>query len=75
MHYFELKGMSFRQQLEFVKARKDEYFNFGAIGLFMEITPLLSFLFTFTNSIGAALWSIDLENDSSAQPLQVATTD
>jgi len=70
MHYFELKGMSFFEQLEFVKARKHDYSVFGTAALFLQVIPIVNLLFSFTNVVGGALWAIELEQDDNIRVLE-----
>lgn len=34
------------------------------MSLFLAGIPLLGFLLSFTNSVGAALWAVDMEEDN-----------
>ena len=36
--------------------------SFGVVAIFLEMVPFLGVLFTFTNTVGAALWAADMEN-------------
>eukprot|EP01114_Cavostelium_apophysatum_P011654 TRINITY_DN26015_c0_g1_i1.p1 TRINITY_DN26015_c0_g1~~TRINITY_DN26015_c0_g1_i1.p1 ORF type:complete len:260 (-),score=16.28 TRINITY_DN26015_c0_g1_i1:235-1014(-) len=60
-HYFEAKGMDFRQQYRYMRLNSKAYIRFGAMCAFLEIIPVVNFIFIFTNAIGAALWAIDIE--------------
>lgn len=60
--YFQLKGYT-NSQIYFIWTRqKHQYFIFGLTTLILEIIPFLGYLFTFTNSIGAAFWAVDIED-------------
>ena len=36
-------------------------FSFGVAVVLLELVPLASILFAFTNTVGAALWAADME--------------
>ncbi len=38
------------------------YFSFGIAAVLLELVPIASILFAFTNTVGAALWAADMEN-------------
>ncbi|KAI0675845.1 hypothetical protein C8Q78DRAFT_1066503 [Trametes maxima] len=59
--YFQLKGFSKGQRATFIEKRAAEYTAFGAITLVFNFIPLIGLLFTFTNTVGAALWAAQLE--------------
>ncbi|KZT67340.1 hypothetical protein DAEQUDRAFT_673460 [Daedalea quercina L-15889] len=59
--YFQLKGFSKNQRQTFVGRRRGEYTVFGAATLLFNYIPLVGFLFSFTNTIGAAMWAAQLE--------------
>jgi hypothetical protein len=35
--------------------------SFGVVAVLLELVPLASILFSFTNTVGAALWAADIE--------------
>lgn len=35
--------------------------SFGVAAILLELVPLASILFAFTNTVGAALWAADME--------------
>lgn len=35
--------------------------SFGVAAVLLELVPLASILFAFTNTVGAALWAADME--------------
>ncbi|KAI3402341.2 hypothetical protein KGF56_004911 [Candida oxycetoniae] len=59
--YFMLKGYSRSEIRERYKIDKPIYMAFGLTALLLEMVPILSVFFMFTNTIGAALWVVDLE--------------
>ena len=36
-------------------------YSFGVVAVLLEIVPVASILFSFTNTVGAALWAADME--------------
>ncbi|KAI1452597.1 hypothetical protein F4805DRAFT_446819 [Annulohypoxylon moriforme] len=59
--YFQLKGWSSSQQQDWLKRHTGAYTTFGTIATLLEMIPVLSMFFTFTNTVGAALWAADIE--------------
>ncbi|KIW04704.1 uncharacterized protein PV09_04437 [Verruconis gallopava] len=66
--YFQLKKMSNHRREEFVEQRKAAYTSFGITATLLEMVPFVGILFTFTNTVGAALWAADLEKENSTAP-------
>lgn len=63
--YFVLKAFEERQIIAIYKANTGDYMGFGLVANFLEAMPLFSVFFMFTNTIGAALWVIDIEKEES----------
>lgn len=63
--FFQLKGFSKHQRQAFVERRRGEYTAFGAVTLLFNYIPLVGLLFSFTNTIGAAMWAAQLEAQAS----------
>ena len=74
--YFQLKGYDSAQRQDHVEKYKGAYTrqvqitirvcvliqqSFGIIATLLEMVPLASILFAFTNLTGAALWAADME--------------
>ncbi|KAI2604944.1 uncharacterized protein GGS25DRAFT_405461 [Hypoxylon fragiforme] len=59
--YFQLKGWSSSQQQDWHKRHISPYTTFGTIATLLEMIPVVSMLFAFTNTVGAALWAADIE--------------
>ncbi|KAI0086817.1 hypothetical protein BDY19DRAFT_907993 [Irpex rosettiformis] len=59
--YFKAKGMSKEQVATFIQERKWDYRAFGFTAAVLEGIPLIGFIFTISNQIGAAMWAHDLE--------------
>jgi hypothetical protein len=45
----------------YVPGFTDQYFRLGIASFVLEMVPFASILFSFTNTVGAALWAADLE--------------
>lgn len=73
--YYRLNGWDKAQQQEFQHKHKGSYAAFGISALIFEMVPFLSILTIFTNIIGAALWSIDLETSGSEGSIQIDCID
>ncbi|KAI1141006.1 hypothetical protein F5Y05DRAFT_295505 [Hypoxylon sp. FL0543] len=59
--YFQLKGWSSSQQRDWLERHTGPYTTFGTIATILEMVPVLSMFFAFTNTVGAALWAADIE--------------
>ncbi|KAI8966384.1 hypothetical protein F5Y11DRAFT_309096 [Daldinia sp. FL1419] len=59
--YFQLKGWSSSQQEDWLKRHTAPYATFGTIATLLEMVPVVSMFFAFTNTVGAALWAADIE--------------
>ncbi|KAI9655729.1 MAG: hypothetical protein M1821_005164 [Bathelium mastoideum] len=66
--YFELKGMSRRQQEQFIEERRGAYTAFGVVATLLEMVPIVGVFFAFTNTVGAALWASDMEGPTTTAP-------
>ncbi|KAF2841392.1 hypothetical protein M501DRAFT_1000584 [Patellaria atrata CBS 101060] len=62
--YFQLKGMSKSQREAWVEKKKAAYTSFGIPAVLLEMVPVAGIFFSFTNTVGAALWAADLEKAS-----------
>ncbi|KAI0629389.1 hypothetical protein C8Q77DRAFT_1161552 [Trametes polyzona] len=69
--YFQLKGFSKGQRGSFVENRRAEYTAFGMATLLFNFIPLVGLLFSFTNTVGAALWAAQLEAQANLIDSQV----
>ncbi|MCJ1480009.1 hypothetical protein MMC06_000163 [Schaereria dolodes] len=54
--YFQLKGWSNSQKQTHVQENKAAYTSFGIALVLLELVPVASIIFAFTNTVGAALW-------------------
>ncbi|KAJ3564286.1 hypothetical protein NPX13_g7896 [Xylaria arbuscula] len=59
--YFQLKGWSASQQKDWLQQHHVPYTSFGTVATLLEMIPIASTFFTFTNTVGAALWAADIE--------------
>ncbi|KAJ4358735.1 uncharacterized protein N0V89_003319 [Didymosphaeria variabile] len=59
--YFQLKQMNKHQKEEFIESRKAAYTSFGVPAVLLELVPIAGIFFSFTNTVGAALWAADIE--------------
>ncbi|KAI9808798.1 MAG: hypothetical protein M1825_003951 [Sarcosagium campestre] len=61
--YFQLKAFNQSQKTEYVHDRKAAYTSFGLVANALELIPVASIFFAFTNTVGAALWAADIERE------------
>jgi len=66
--YFELKGYSAQEREEWLKVHEGDYISFGVASSVLEMVPFVSFAFTCTNSVGAALWASNVEMRAGTAP-------
>ncbi|CAZ82075.1 unnamed protein product [Tuber melanosporum] len=59
--YFQLKSYSNQQKNAFVERNMPAYIGFGTASMLLQLTPIVSILFSYTNTVGAALWAVDIE--------------
>ncbi|KAI9886858.1 MAG: hypothetical protein M1823_001357 [Watsoniomyces obsoletus] len=59
--YFQLKKWSPAQREAWAREHTPAYTSFGVVAVLLELVPLASIFFAFTNTVGAALWASDLE--------------
>ncbi|KAH9851924.1 hypothetical protein C2E23DRAFT_732121 [Lenzites betulinus] len=62
--YFQLKNFSKTQRASFVDNRRSQYTAFGMATLLFNFIPLVGLLFSFSNTVGAALWAAQLEAEA-----------
>lgn len=55
--------VSFLQGVHQVPGRSLLYFSFGVPATVLEMIPFVGIFFAFTNTVGAALWAADLEQE------------
>ncbi|QUC20071.1 uncharacterized protein UV8b_04312 [Ustilaginoidea virens] len=59
--YFQLKQWSASQKQEWLDKHTGPYTAFGLVATLLEMIPVANILFTYTNTVGAALWAADIE--------------
>ncbi|KAJ5485632.1 hypothetical protein N7539_005620 [Penicillium diatomitis] len=64
--YFELKGWNARQREEWVAKHHGAYTGLGMAAFALEMIPFASIAFSYTNTVGAALWAADMEKASNS---------
>lgn len=64
--YYQLKEWNANQREKHVEELKGAYTGFGIAATLLELVPVASILFSFTNTVGAALWAADLEKKGGA---------
>jgi len=66
--YFQLKKMQQSQKDKFIEDHRGAYTSFGVVGTMLEMVPIVGLFFSFTNTVGAALWAADLEQKNTTAP-------
>ncbi|KAL9124843.1 MAG: hypothetical protein Q9217_005876 [Psora testacea] len=59
--YFQLKQWNKSQREKHVEQYRGAYTSFGVAVVLLELVPVASIFFAFTNTVGAALWAADME--------------
>jgi len=59
--YFQLKEWNNSQREKHISDNKAAYTSFGVAASVLEMIPVASIFFSFTNTVGAALWAADME--------------
>ncbi|KAI8842121.1 hypothetical protein BC829DRAFT_401696 [Chytridium lagenaria] len=70
--YLAMRGLKFKDSLQFFRDRRASYTSFGATAMALEAIPVLNCFFVFTNVIGAALWACDMEDEIKAAMAKAA---
>lgn len=63
LKYFDLKRMTSKDIKNEYYSNTFKYFGFGLLANFFEGIPFISFFFIYSNTISAALWIVDEENE------------
>lgn len=69
--YFKLKGFLRSDIRTIHKLNRPAYMGYGVVALWLELFPFINMFFMFTNTLGAALWAVDIENQEKATPENV----
>ncbi|KAF1841355.1 uncharacterized protein K460DRAFT_165735 [Cucurbitaria berberidis CBS 394.84] len=64
--YFQLKQMKKQEKEHFIEQRKAAYASFGIPAVLLELVPIAGIFFSFTNTVGAALWAADMEQTNNS---------
>lgn len=64
VYYFDEKKLSFREQFRFIRKNLQVTFGFGFPAALLLLIPIVQAFFLSTHTIGGALLSINLEQDS-----------
>ncbi|KAI1656080.1 hypothetical protein F4813DRAFT_365258 [Daldinia decipiens] len=74
-HYrwFELRGLTKKEQKQEIRSRRWEYTWFGTIAMILQLVPILSFFFLLTSAAGAAIWTAKLEQQARGLPIPAPT--
>jgi len=59
--YFQLKQMKKSEREQYIEKHRAAYASFGVPAVLLELVPFAGIFFTFTNTVGAALWAADME--------------
>ncbi|KZZ93241.1 hypothetical protein AAL_05626 [Moelleriella libera RCEF 2490] len=59
--YFQLKKWTAAQKREWLENHTGAYTAFGLVATLLEMIPVANIFFTYTNTVGAALWAADIE--------------
>jgi len=59
--YFQLKGYDAQRKDLEIKRRRGGYIAFGTAAMALNLVPFASIFFTFTSTVGAALWAAEIE--------------
>ncbi|KAK6203061.1 uncharacterized protein RJT21DRAFT_24396 [Scheffersomyces amazonensis] len=65
--YFALKGFDKRQIHAIYKSNRGAYLGFGIVAVVLEHIPFIGLLFMFTDTLGAALWAVTIEQAGKRQ--------
>ncbi|KAF4124675.1 Pfam:DUF540 [Geosmithia morbida] len=59
--FFQLKKWAPSQRVDWLETHKGPYTAFGIVAGLLEMIPVASVFFTYTNTVGAALWAADID--------------
>ncbi|KAI9599133.1 etoposide-induced protein 2.4-domain-containing protein [Syncephalis fuscata] len=57
-YHVEVKGWDFKQSRAYAVRHWRAYAGFGMVCYFLQLIPIANIFFSFTNAVGAALWSV-----------------
>ncbi|KAH0529088.1 hypothetical protein TsFJ059_003882 [Trichoderma semiorbis] len=70
--YFTLKNWSESQRTQWLNNHTGAYASFGVVATLLEMIPVASIFFSYTNTVGAALWAADIESQNNAMVKETA---
>ncbi|PNP60071.1 hypothetical protein THARTR1_00095 [Trichoderma harzianum] len=70
--YFQLKNWSESQRTQWLNNHTGAYASFGVVATLLEMIPVASIFFSYTNTVGAALWAADIEMQNNAMVKETA---
>ncbi|CVL00131.1 hypothetical protein FPRO06_08322 [Fusarium proliferatum] len=72
--YFQLKKWSQPKREDWLTKNVGPYTAFGLVATLLEMIPVASMFFTFSNTVGAALWAADIEDKNASMTDGTAPT-
>ncbi|PTB43953.1 uncharacterized protein TrAFT101_002514 [Trichoderma asperellum] len=70
--YFQLKNWSDSQRAQWIHTHSGAYASFGVVATLLEMIPVVSVFFSYTNTVGAALWAADIESQNNPMVKETA---
>lgn len=70
--YFQLKNWSDSQRAQWINTHSGAYASFGVVATLLEMIPVVSVFFSYTNTVGAALWAADIESQNNPMVKETA---
>ncbi|KAL7792609.1 hypothetical protein V8C37DRAFT_120425 [Trichoderma ceciliae] len=70
--YFQLKDWSETQRTQWINNHSGAYASFGVVATLLEMIPVASIFFSYTNTVGAALWAADIESQNNPMVKETA---
>ncbi|EHK44399.1 hypothetical protein TRIATDRAFT_300629 [Trichoderma atroviride IMI 206040] len=70
--YFQLKNWSDLQRKQWIDTHSGAYASFGVVATLLEMIPVVSVFFSYTNTVGAALWAADIESQNNPMVKETA---
>lgn len=70
--YFQLKKWTNNQRSSWLERHLGPYTSFGLVATVLEMVPIANIFFTYTNTVGAALWAADIESQSTSMTDETA---
>lgn len=64
--FFQLKKWSASQRSDWLGRHTGPYTAFGLVATLLEMVPVASMFFNYTNTVGAALWAADIDSMDSS---------